>query len=294
MKRSHPTHEPTASQPSVQPLRLQKVLATAGYGSRRNCEQLILDGRVEVDRVVVCQLGTRVDIKQQDVRVDGEAIPRPKLVYYMVNKPPGVVCTNRDPAARFRVIDLVPDGEQLFTVGRLDRSSEGLIIVTNDGAMSHRLAHPSFGVEKTYAVEVAGHLSQQELVRLRRGVHLAEAFSKAARVHVKKALKRATQLEIVLNEGRNREIRRMLARVGHKVLRLRRVAFGSLKLGNLRVGAVRLLSRQEISRLTRPTEGRAGKSGERPRSKSRGPNRKTSTRQLGSRQAGKTIRSRGS
>ena len=156
-------HSPSAQDSNPSEQRLQKALAAAGYGSRRSCEQLILAGRVEVDREVVIELGTRVDIKRQEIRVDGEVLARPKLVYYLVNKPTGVVCTNRDPGSRMRVIDLVPDGEQLFTVGRLDRSSEGLIIVTNDGDLSHRLAHPRFEVEKTYAVEVAGQLSQQEL-----------------------------------------------------------------------------------------------------------------------------------
>jgi len=289
MKRTQAAHKSAASQPSHD--RLQKVLAGAGYGSRRSCEELIVAGRVEVDREVVSELGTRVDIKTQDIRVDGESLVRPKLVYYLVNKPAGIVCTNRDPGGRTRVIDLVPGGDRLFTVGRLDRSSEGLIIVTNDGDLSHRLAHPKYGIEKTYLVEVAGRLTQQDLGRLRRGVHLAEAFAKAVRVHVKKALKHTTQLEIVLREGRNREIRRMLARVGHKVLRLRRIAFGSLKLGNLPVGAMRPLSRQEVAGLTNPPETRAAKSPRRPKDRQRGSqgDSHTKAKQSGSRRVGKIL-----
>lgn len=281
-------HSPSAQDSNPSEQRLQKALAAAGYGSRRSCEQLILAGRVEVDREVVIELGTRVDIKRQEIRVDGEVLARPKLVYYLVNKPTGVVCTNRDPGSRMRVIDLVPDGEQLFTVGRLDRSSEGLIIVTNDGDLSHRLAHPRFEVEKTYAVEVAGQLSQQELGRLRRGVHLAEAFAKATRITVKKILKHTTHLEIVLQEGRNREIRRMLARVGHKVMRLRRVRFGPLKLGSLPSGAVRVLSRQEVARLTQPKPGRAVKSRRKSQVRPQKSRNKVGTGRSGPRKSKKT------
>ena len=234
--------------------RLQKLLAVAGYGSRRKCEELILDGRVEVNRKIVDILGTRVDLQVQEIRVDGELLPRRKLVYYAVHKPSGVVSTSRDPAGRPRVIDLVPDGQHLFTVGRLDRSSEGLIVVTNDGELAQRLAHPRYEVEKTYSVDVAGHLSPRQLNRLRHGVHLAEAFAKAVRIQVKRTYTQTTQIEIVLNEGRNREIRRILARVGHKVLRLRRTALGSLRLGNLPKGAVRQLTRKEVTQLYGDTE----------------------------------------
>ena len=268
--------------------RLQKVLARAGIGSRRVCEKLIVDQRVTVNGEIP-ELGEKVDPETSQIEVDGLKIGvRQDLVYYLVNKPTGVVCTNRDPGSRMRVIDLVPDGEQLFTVGRLDRSSEGLIIVTNDGDLSHRLAHPRFEVEKTYAVEVAGQLSQQELGRLRRGVHLAEAFTKATRITVKKILKHTTHLEIVLQEGRNREIRRMLARVGHKVMRLRRVRFGPLKLGNLPSGAVRVLSRQEVARLTQPKSGRAVKSRRKSQVRSQQSRNKTGTDRSGPRKSKKT------
>ena len=231
--------------------RLQKLLAGSGYGSRRQCESLILEGRVEVDRKVVVELGTRADPSIQEIRVDGEAIPRLKLIYYLVNKPPGTVSTNRDPAGRSRVIDLVPGGDQLFTVGRLDRSSEGLILVTNDGELTHRLSHPRFGIEKTYVAEVHGQLTDQKLKQLRKGIHLSEAFAHVVRARVKRSSKNSTTLEIVLNEGRNREIRRMLARVGHKVVGLKRVALGPLKLGELPIGAYRQLTRDEVRALRR-------------------------------------------
>ena len=229
--------------------RLQKILAAAGIASRRECEQLILEGRVEVDRQVVTVLGTCVDPMEQEIRVDGVALRRPKRTYFMVNKPAGVVCTNDDPSGRTRVIDLVKSDERLFTVGRLDRTSEGLIIVTNDGELANQLTHPRYGVEKTYAVCVAGKPTHDELNKLRKGIHLAEATVRVASLEVKRHHKQSTDLEIVLNEGRNRELRRILARIGHKVLRLKRTALGTVRLGTLPVGAHRQLTSEEVRKL---------------------------------------------
>lgn len=236
--------------------RLQKILAAAGLGSRRDCEELILAGRVEVDRRVVTTLGTRANAQEQEIRIDGEPLPKPKLVYYMVNKPPGVVTTNADPSGRPRVIDLVPDrGAHLFPVGRLDMSSEGLILVTNDGELANRLTHPRYGVEKTYHVEVAGQLDNDQLKELRRGVHLADGFAKVVGATIKKSMRKSTLLEVILDEGKNREIRRLLARVGHKVLRLKRIAVGPLRLGELPVGAFRSLSHEELDKIRETTTG---------------------------------------
>lgn len=229
--------------------RLQKVLAAAGLGSRRECEELITTGRVEIDRKTVTELGTRVNPTNQEIRVDGEALRRPKRVYFAVNKPVGVVTTNHDPAGRPRVIDLVPTDERVFAVGRLDRSSEGLILVTNDGEFANRLTHPRYGVEKTYLVRVAGAPDQKQLARLKKGVHLAEGFAQAQAITVKSHHGQSTDLIIVLNEGRNREIRRILARLGHKVLALRRIAVGRIKLGDLSPGAWRKLSYEEVQGL---------------------------------------------
>ena len=201
--------------------RLQKVLAAAGLGSRRQCEELITTGRVEVDRKVVTQLGTRVDPAVQDIRVDGESLSLGRRVYYAVNKPKGVVTTNRDPGGRPRVIDLVPNHDiRLFAIGRLDLNSEGLILVTNDGELANLLTHPRYGVEKVYLAQVAGRPTPEVLDKLRRGVHLAEGVAKVEDVRVESHQKDSTWLEITLREGMNREIRRLLARVGHKVLRL--------------------------------------------------------------------------
>ena len=244
--------------PGGQGERLQKVLAAAGAGSRRKCEELISAGRVEVDRQVVTKMGTRVDPVAQEIRLDGEVLSRPKHVYYALNKPSGVICTNRDPSGRPRAVDLVPAGAgRLFTVGRLDLHSEGLILVTNDGQLANQLAHPRYGVQKIYRVLVAGHPTREVLGQLGRGVRLAEGLSRAVDVRAKKRQKDSTILEMVLDEGRNREIRRVLARVGHKVLRLVRIAIGPVRLGDLPSGAYRPLARQEVQALRRP--GKKGK-----------------------------------
>lgn len=229
--------------------RLQKVLAAAGVGSRRQCEEFITSGRVEIDRQVVTKLGTCVDPVAQEIRVDGEAIKRPHKLYFAVNKPIGVVTTNFDPSGRSRVIDLVPTQERVFAVGRLDRSSEGLILVTNDGEFANRLTHPRYGVEKTYLVRIAGSPEAKELERLKKGVHLAEGYARAQSIVVKKHHGQSTDLVIVLNEGRNREIRRIFARVGHKVLAIKRVAVGNIKLGDLPLGASRRLQPTEVAGL---------------------------------------------
>lgn len=243
--------------------RLQKVMAAAGIGSRRHCEDLILAGRVQVDRQVVRKLGTRVEGRRQEIRVDGAPLKPERRAYYLVNKPVGVVSTNFDPSGRPRVIDLLPPTkERLFTVGRLDRSSEGLMLVTNDGELANRLAHPRYGVEKTYQALVAGKPGRDVLESLRRGVQLAEGLARVVSVKIKGEIKQSTVLEIVLAEGRNREIRRILAKVGHKVLRLKRVAIGPLRLKDIEPGQWRPLRRDEVDALSgkprssRPKRGR--------------------------------------
>jgi 23S rRNA pseudouridine2605 synthase len=230
--------------------RLQKVLAASGVASRRECEQLILDGRVEIDRKVVTELGTRVDPNKQEVRVDGEVVHEGRPIYFAVNKPDGYVCTARDPSGRPRVTDLLPpETPRSYCVGRLDMSSEGLILITNDGDLANGITHPRHGVEKIYHVQVAGDMKEEGLAQLRKGMHLAEGFAQAKHVRVKSRKKNSTLLEMVLDEGRNREIRRLLARLGHKVQRLTRIAVGPVRLGDLPTGAYRPLTKQEISAL---------------------------------------------
>ena len=246
------------STPSPKGERLQKVLAAAGLGSRRQCEELILAGRVEVDGKVVTELGTRVGPGRHQIRVDGVRLRQPRRVYYALNKPPGVVCTNRDPSGRPRAIDLIPAvRERVFTVGRLDLHSEGLILLTNDGELANQLTHPRYRIQKTYRVLVAGHPDREVIAKLRRGVHLAEGLARVVGLRISKRYKQSTLLEIVLSEGRNREIRRVLARVGHKVLRLTRLAIGPLRLGGLAPGEYRRLGAREIDALRRATAGAA-------------------------------------
>lgn len=253
--------------PNPQPgERLQKVLAAAGVASRRECEVLITEGRVEVDGEVVTELGTRVERGSQNIRVDGEALTKPKLVYLAVHKPAGVVSTTRDPAGRPRVIDLLPPNmPRLFNVGRLDMASEGLILVTNDGELANQLTHPRHGVEKIYHVQVAGKLDAEVLKQLRQGMYLAEGFAKVKHVKIKGHRKNSTILEMVLDEGRNREIRRLLAKVGHKVQHLIRVAIGPVRLGEMPAGAVRHLERREVAALKSTASGGNTQPGRRPK-----------------------------
>ncbi len=239
--------------------RLQKVLAASGVASRRECEEWIQQGRVEVDGQVVVELGTRVEPLQQQIREDGVALARPKREYFIVNKPVDVLCTNHDPSGRTRVFDLLPTHDRLFTVGRLDRASEGLILITNDGDLAHRLMHPRFEVEKTYQVRVAGLPSSEVLAKLQKGVHLAEGVARVAGLTVRRRHRLSTDMEVVLKEGKNREIRRVLARVGHKVMWLKRIALGPLRLGNLPVGGFRRLTADELRALQQSARGtRAG------------------------------------
>lgn len=251
-KRSRPSAVRGASQAAhnASGERLQKVLAAAGIASRRECELLIAEGRVEVDGEPVTELGVKVDPFSQTIHVDGEPLPSPKRVYFAVNKPEGVVCSARDPAGRPRVTDLLPpDVGRVFNVGRLDLASEGLILVTNDGELANQLTHPRHGVEKTYHVQVAGHPTVETLMQLRKGVRLAEGKAHFVNAKIKSRRKKSTVLEVVLDEGRNREIRRVLARVDHKVQRLTRVAVGPVRLGEMPPGAYRPLTAKEIKGL---------------------------------------------
>jgi 23S rRNA pseudouridine2605 synthase len=246
-------------------------MAEAGIGSRRACEEIILQGRVEVDGQTVTQLGTKVDPSRQHITVDGQGIRRRRHVYFAVNKPAGVLSTSADESGRLRVIDLIASRERIYTVGRLDKSSEGLILVTNDGDLANRLTHPRFGVDKTYLVRVVGQPTQHQLDQLRRGIRLAEGWARVAELRVRKSLEHCTDLEIVLREGRNREVRRVMAALGHKVILLRRIAIGAVRLGDLPVGAHRELSRAEIQALRHTgAPGASKKAGTRATSARRG------------------------
>lgn len=237
--------------------RLNKLLAHAGVGSRRHCDELISAGRVSIDGERVRELGVRVDPAVQQVCVDDVPVKLEKPVYWLLNKPQGYLCTNYDPAGRARVVDLLPHVEQrVYTVGRLDEASEGLLLLTNDGDLAFRLMHPKYGVEKTYLVQVAGHPTKDQLHQLLRGVFLAEGKVKAKFVKRLKSQGDSTWLKIVLCEGKNREIRRMLAKLGHKVIRLRRTAIGPIELDRLPKGKSRKLKPDELQRLKQASEPR--------------------------------------
>ncbi|HUQ72480.1 MAG TPA: pseudouridine synthase [Planctomycetaceae bacterium] len=230
--------------------RLQKVLAAAGLGSRRHCEEYIVAGRVCIDGQVASQLGVKVDLDRQKVTVDGERIKPQTKRYYLVHKPTGCLCTNDDPAGRTRVVDLLPPSDtRLFTVGRLDENTEGLLLVTNDGDLAHRLAHPKFQVERVYRVLVAGHPDQKILDDLQQGLHFAEGKFRVRQARKLKTQGQSTLLELVLTEGQNREVRRMFARVGHKVMLLQRIQFGPLRLSGMEPGEFRPLRPQELDKL---------------------------------------------
>jgi 23S rRNA pseudouridine2605 synthase len=230
--------------------RLNKLLAHAGVGSRRHCEDLIQAGRVRVDGRRVTELGTKVDPAAARVAVDDAEIKLEKAAYWLVHKPRGYLCTNHDPDGRPRAIDLVPFVEQrVYTVGRLDENSEGLLLLTNDGELAFRLMHPRFGVEKTYLALVAGAPTADDIQKLLTGVFLSDGRVKARRVKRLKSQGDSTWLRVVLCEGKNREIRRMLAKLGHKVLRLKRVAIGPVELDRLPAGKARRLKGPELEAL---------------------------------------------
>lgn len=235
--------------------RLQKVLAQAGVASRRAAEQLIAAGRVAVNGETAA-LGRRVDRASDSVTVDGVPVGvRPGLVYYLLNKPAGVVSAASDPQGRPVVVDLVPPTPRVHPVGRLDADSEGLLVLTNDGELTFRLTHPSFGVEKEYLVAVQGSPSPGALRRLREGVELADGPTAPARV----ARVGDNGLRITIHEGRNRQVRRMCDAVGHPVRRLVRVRVGPLRDRRLPPGAWRALAPAEVRALERATAAPAGR-----------------------------------
>jgi 23S rRNA pseudouridine2605 synthase len=232
-------------------VRLQKVLAEAGVGSRRHCEELIGAGRVEVDGETVRRFGARVDPDHQVIRVDGKRIPaRQDVVYLAFNKPRGVLTAMSDDRGRKTIVDFLGDrAERLFHVGRLDYDTEGLMLLTNDGELAHRLAHPSYEVSKTYWAEVPGPVPRDLGRRLQAGVELEDGVATADKFRVLEQAGARAMVEITLHEGRKHIVRRMLAEVGHPVSRLLRTTVGPIKLGSLRPGATRDLTTREIGEL---------------------------------------------
>jgi len=227
--------------------RLQKVMAAAGLGSRRTCEDLIAAGRVTVNGDVA-RLGRRIDQEADLVAVDGVPVGvRSDLVHYLLNKPAGVITTADDPQGRPTVVSLVPEDPRVFPVGRLDLDSEGLLLLTNDGELTHRLTHPSFGVEKEYVAHVEGEPTRQQVRRLREGVELDDGVTAPAQA----SLVAPTVLKLVIHEGRNRQVRRMCEAIGHPVRRLVRTRIGPLTDRRLKPGQWRALTNDEVRALER-------------------------------------------
>jgi len=232
-------------------IRLQKVLAAAGVGSRRHCEEMIGEGRVEVDGEIVRRYGARVDPHSQVIRVDGRRIPASEdLVYMALNKPAGVLTTMSDTRGRATIADFLGErGERLFHVGRLDYDTEGLMLLMNDGDLAHRLAHPRYGVLKTYLADISGPLQRDLGRQLMTGVELSDGVASADRFRVVERAGARALVEITLHEGRKHIVRRMLAEAGHPVSRLVRTQVGPVSLGSLRSGTTRRLSTREIGDL---------------------------------------------
>lgn len=231
--------------------RLQKIMARAGLGSRRVCEEIIRQGRVEVDGKIAT-LGLKVDPARQHIVVDGRPLTAPEpLVYIALHKPRGVLAVSQDDRGRRTVRDLVPVSGHLYPVGRLDATSEGLMLLTNDGALANRLTHPRYRHEKTYRVLVKGHVSDEALRKWERGVFLDRRRTAPARVTRLRQEKNSTWLRVILREGRKRQIRRVALLLGHHVVRLIRERIGPLKLGQLESGQWRHLSEKEIKALRR-------------------------------------------
>lgn len=244
--------EPEAETEDPRGVRLQKVLAGAGIGSRRVCEDLIGQGRVTVDGVVA-ELGMRVDPQSAAIAVDGDRINvRGDLVYLALNKPRGVLSAMSDDRGRRTVGDLVADRpERLFHVGRLDYETEGLLLLTNDGDLGHRLAHPSFGVQKTYLATVNAPVGKDVARRLASGVTLEDGPVQVDRFRIVQQQGERAIVEVVLHEGRNHIVRRLLDAVGHPVQRLVRTSFGPVRLGGQKAGTLRVLTRAELAELHR-------------------------------------------
>jgi 23S rRNA pseudouridine2605 synthase len=236
------------------PQRLQKVLAAAGVASRRASEDLITAGRVTVDGRVA-QIGDKVEASEVDIRVDGERVTvDPGATYIMLNKPQGVITTVDDPQGRPTVMDLINLQQRLYPVGRLDMDTEGLLLLTNDGELTNRLLHPRYQVERTYLALVPSPFRKGKIAQLREGVELEDGSARAHRVRVVDDHQDHTLLELVMTEGRKREVRRMLDAVGSRCERLARTAYGGVELGDLKQGKWRHLTHHEVTTLQSSVE----------------------------------------
>jgi 23S rRNA pseudouridine2605 synthase len=232
--------------------RLNKIIADAGIASRRAADQLILEGRVSVDGEIIIELGGKYDPEINDVKVDGESLRINKSKTYLAfHKPAGIISTMSDPEGRANLGDYFKDRkDRLYHVGRLDKDSEGIILLTNDGDLAHRATHPSYGLEKRYLVEVEGEFNKQMSDQLLQGVRLEDGLARAMKVvHARAVSKNHHWVEITIHEGRFHIIRRLIESLGLKVLRLIRLDFGPINLGDMKPGRHRVLNSQEMTNL---------------------------------------------
>ncbi len=239
--------------------RLHKVLAAAGVDSRRNCEELILEGAVCVNRKVVDSLPAFVDPDVDMITVSGRRIHAAQKVYFLLNKPKGVICSNRDPQGRKMAIELIPTDLRIFCVGRLDIDTTGIIILTNDTELSNKLTHPRYGLSKTYVVCVKGRIEAEEIQKLKSGIWLAEGKTARTSVKILKRNFKESLVEITIGQGLNRQIRRMFAKVGFPVKSLKRTGIGKLTSRGLGVGRYRRLSEAELGYLKKARKARKAK-----------------------------------
>lgn len=228
--------------------RLQKIISRAGLMSRRAAEKFILDGRVSVDGKIISELGTKADLQKNKIFVDGKELQFvEKKIYIILNKPRGYITTAKDDRGRKTVLDLVSEIDaRIYPIGRLDYDSEGLLILTNDGDLMNKLLHPKFKIAKTYRVKIVGKISAEKISKLSEGIELEDGLTLPAKISLLDAGKNFSTVEITICEGRNRQIRRMFAAVGHEVIFLRRIKFAGLTLKNIPVGKFRNLTEQEI------------------------------------------------
>jgi 23S rRNA pseudouridine2605 synthase len=229
--------------------RLQKIIAAAGIDSRRKCEELILEGAVRVNHKVVDTLPAFADPAKDIITVNGKKIHPEQKVYYLLNKPKGVICTNQDPGGRKKAIDLVRSDKRIFCVGRLDVETTGIIILTNDSELANKLTHPRYELAKTYVVGIKGQIVGEQVEKLKKGVWLAEGRTGRAAVKILKRSHRESFIEITIRQGLNRQVRRALVKVGLSVQSLTRTRIGKLNSRGLGLGKVRALTAQEITYL---------------------------------------------
>ena len=233
--------------------RLQKILAASGVDSRRKCETLILEHAVTVNGEIVCELPAFADPEKDDIRVDGQRIKRAEKVYFLLNKPKGVICTSSDPQRRQKAIDLIDCPERVVCVGRLDIDTTGAIILTNDSELVNRLTHPKYELPKTYHIIVRGRVAGADVEKLKKGVWLSEGRTQGAAVKIIRRSHLETTLQVVISQGLNRQIRRMFSQLGYKVKALKRTQIGDIVLKGIAAGNYKRLTKPQLAYLKRAT-----------------------------------------